>query len=230
MRTIVVVAWSAGLVLAACGGMSSSSNTDAGSSEGGSCVDIDLSTYDQSCSVDGDCILIAAGHLCPGACGCPAAPINAKEQARYEAAVAPAHLLACPCAFPGSPRCVQNKCTLCTPNSTEPGCSDGGVGDGGPSDVDASVCVNVDPASLGLQCTLDSDCNSVGVGNLCSGTCNCPDGSIRSSALAQYQSLIAPVMFVPCNCPALGTSHCIAGACTWCSFGMNPAPGCPDGG
>ncbi len=223
MRTFVV-AWSAGLVFAACGGMSASSSEDGGSGEGGACVNIDLSTYDQSCSLDGDCILVAAGNLCPGACGCPASPINVKEQARYEAAVAPAHLLACPCAYPGSPRCVQNKCTLCTPNSTEPGCFDGGTG------VDASVCVNVDPASFGLQCNQDNDCVNVAVGNLCNGTCNCPDGSIRSSALGQYQTLITPVMFVPCNCPALGTSHCIAGACTWCSFGMNPAPGCPDAG
>jgi hypothetical protein len=57
------------------------------------CVNVDLSTYDRSCSKDSDCMAIASGTLCPGGacyfcCGGNAA-INVDGKARYEQTIAP---------------------------------------------------------------------------------------------------------------------------------------------
>jgi hypothetical protein len=101
---------------------------DAGApGDSGVCVDIDLTTYDQTCNADSDCIDITAGVVCSGQCACGGSTINVDGQARYEAAVAPVDTLGCPCPPDGITRCLQNHCTLCGfgPNQP-PGCGDGG--------------------------------------------------------------------------------------------------------
>ena len=98
-----------------------------GSGDGVACVDVDLTAYDRSCKVDPDCTIITAGQYCTGICTCGNATINTAGEARYRAQIAGIPTTACPCAFPGTPRCVQGTCTICTfgPGSP-PGCPDGG--------------------------------------------------------------------------------------------------------
>ena len=87
-----------GLTLAACGGSvaTDSRSPDAGAppassgAEAGTdawvCVDIDPSTFDQTCTADTDCEAIAAGTYCSGMppCFCPFAVINVDGDARYQ--------------------------------------------------------------------------------------------------------------------------------------------------
>jgi hypothetical protein len=79
------------------------------------CVDIVLSTYDQSCQKSSDCIGITAGEVCTGGCACGGAVINVSEEARYNQAIAGIQSEGCPCPPPGMPTCVQGTCTTCTP-------------------------------------------------------------------------------------------------------------------
>jgi hypothetical protein len=97
--------------------------------DAGVCVNVDVSTYDQSCTVDSDCVEISAGLLCDKDCLCGGSTINGDGQARYDAAIAPLGTgPACSCPGFGNPRCVKGHCTMCggpgAPN--QPGCPDGG--------------------------------------------------------------------------------------------------------
>jgi hypothetical protein len=65
-------------------GQDAGDNADAGSA----CVDVDVSTYDDSCSTDSDCIAITSGVICPGDWLCVDATINVDGQARYEQTIA----------------------------------------------------------------------------------------------------------------------------------------------
>jgi hypothetical protein len=65
--------------------------------DGGTCVDIELSTYDQSCNQPSDCILIQTGEVCSGQCSCGGTPVSASEQSRYEQATSGIKFSACPC-------------------------------------------------------------------------------------------------------------------------------------
>ena len=142
LTACITVILSAGALGGACGGSSSGGGlgdagptTDAGPTDAGvtdarseaACVTIDPAAYDKSCGGDSDCIIVPAGTLCTGGCGCGGVPINTSGSARYQAATASVKLLACPCASPGRLRCVQNTCTLCVFGpSNPPGCPDGG--------------------------------------------------------------------------------------------------------
>jgi hypothetical protein len=94
------------------------------------CVFIDPSTYDRSCVEDIDCIGITAGKICTGGCQCGGAAINASEQARYNAAIAPVGMGGiCPCPAFGPIRCAMGQCTVCSFGLNPPpppGCGDGG--------------------------------------------------------------------------------------------------------
>jgi hypothetical protein len=82
------------------------------------CVDVDISTYDTSCTRASDCILIATGEICSNGCACPGSPVSASEQVRYDEAVAgirPAMPTApptfCSCFDEVAPSCVEGKCS-----------------------------------------------------------------------------------------------------------------------
>jgi hypothetical protein len=81
--------------------------------DGGACVYVDLSTYDQSCQVDGDCTTIRSGLVCAGACNCGGdSPINVDGEARYQATVASLSFPStCLCPPPTPVRCVAKRCT-----------------------------------------------------------------------------------------------------------------------
>jgi len=127
-------------LLGACGGKQlggGSPDGGSGGSDGGvymapdgaTCVDIDLSTYDQSCAADSDCISITAGPICEGSCECGGATVNASEQSRYQNAIAPLASTrgVCGCFAEGIPQCVHGTCTFCSLGSNGSGCIDGGA-------------------------------------------------------------------------------------------------------
>jgi hypothetical protein len=66
---------------ASCGG-----STDTANADGGVCVAIDVSTYDQSCNAASDCIVIQTGNVCSEECVCGSSTVNASEEARYNEA------------------------------------------------------------------------------------------------------------------------------------------------
>lgn len=79
--------------------------------DGGACVNIDLSTYDRSCTTTEDCIRIQAGTVCSDTCACGNASVNADGQARYQQTIAPlGPTPACGCPNEPVPKCVQGQC------------------------------------------------------------------------------------------------------------------------
>jgi hypothetical protein len=96
------------------------------STDSGACVNVDLSTYDTSCTQDSDCVEIASGEICPRTTCyfCGGSAVNVSEEARYQAAiasiaaadaVATPEPFACGCPFFGNPVCAAGQCTLCVP-------------------------------------------------------------------------------------------------------------------
>jgi hypothetical protein len=88
-------------------------------SAGTRCVDVDLSTYDRSCSTASDCVEVTSGMVCPGACRCGNAAINATGSNRYWQVVAPLQLGLCNCPDDQGTHCIQGKCAHCP---GDPGC------------------------------------------------------------------------------------------------------------
>jgi hypothetical protein len=90
---------------------------DAGATDGGLCVNVDLSTYDRSCDTASDCIYIAAGTICSGACACGNAVVNAAGQARYQQTLAPLPRgPVCHCPNEPIPQCVEGECVIPVPD------------------------------------------------------------------------------------------------------------------
>lgn len=99
---------------------------DAGCTDGG----IAASSYDQSCTIDSDCIAIAEGNSC-SLCGfnCPNAAINVGQYGKYLADIAytPADLSgqrqACSgvCGVTSAPCCVGGACQACAVVVVHPG-------------------------------------------------------------------------------------------------------------
>jgi hypothetical protein len=90
------------------------------------CVNIDLSTYDQSCNTASDCTTILTGQVCNGACECLGSPINVSGEAQYEQATQSIMFGECGCPSEGALACVQGTCTICGFGATQPGCPDAG--------------------------------------------------------------------------------------------------------
>jgi hypothetical protein len=101
---------------------------DSAAPDAGQCVDIELSTYDQSCQESSDCVAIYSGTVCTGAgsCLCPGSAINQSGQARYDAVINSLTFTGPPCACPffGSPTCASGTCVMCVPGSGTAGCPD----------------------------------------------------------------------------------------------------------
>lgn len=138
------------LVLFACGGsISPSASADGGSTDaptsdaaagsdasadGAACATIDPASFDQSCSVDADCVEITAGRFCAGQpwCLCGGVTINASGKARYDSEFQSIESSlkqgpgGCTCPYLGKPRCVSKHCLLCGGAGAQAGCPDGG--------------------------------------------------------------------------------------------------------
>jgi hypothetical protein len=109
---------------AGCGDSGTTANDDSGISvndggefdggisdaDGGTCVDIELSTYDVSCNQASDCILIQTGEVCSGQCSCGGLPVSASEQSRYDQATSGITFGACSCPKELPPLCFENRC------------------------------------------------------------------------------------------------------------------------
>jgi hypothetical protein len=235
-------------VLAACGGKveGGGPGPDGGNDggvitepDGAVCVDIVLSSYDQSCTTSSDCIGIVSGVLCSTSCLCGGSTVNKSGQARYDAALSELSRIGpeCNCPAQPAPECVHGTCTLCDSfEGRNPACSDGGTvtSDGSTGDetvtVDAkSTCVEIDLASYDQSCNTASDCTLIETGLVCSGSCNCGGSPINVSGEAQYEKATSGITFEECPCAEEGPLQCVGGTCTLCS-GSPPPPGCPDGG
>jgi hypothetical protein len=102
------------------GGGSISATTGSATSGGGPCLIVQPSSYDRSCSVDKDCILVGQGVTsCDFSCRCGNATVNANAQAQYDKDIARALALAgpgiaCPCPPPVAtmPYCHAGTCQL----------------------------------------------------------------------------------------------------------------------
>jgi hypothetical protein len=95
-------------------------------SDGGTCVDIDLSTYSTTCSVDSDCIVIQGGEICDDDCFCGNAAVSASGQARYDAAVQSIVPGDCGCTGVPAPQCVMGQCVECVGPNQPAGCLENG--------------------------------------------------------------------------------------------------------
>ncbi len=122
--------------LIGCGGLvgsppdASPADASAGDGDAGACVTIAASSFDQSCTLDSDCMTIVSGTFCSDqprcVCTSPVA-INVAGQSQYQAqlqaVLALGPQLGCFCPYVAPPRCIGNACTACGyPNS----CPDGG--------------------------------------------------------------------------------------------------------
>jgi len=85
-----------------------------GCPNGNTCGTIEASNYDQSCSVDSDCVLEPEGNFCEAGCtNCAGAAISVNAQAQYEADLASriSTPLICPCPESLPAVCDNGKCT-----------------------------------------------------------------------------------------------------------------------
>ncbi|MEO7108924.1 MAG: hypothetical protein ABI183_00685 [Polyangiaceae bacterium] len=103
--------------------------------------------------------------------------------------------------------------------------------------VDASVCIDLDPADYDTSCNADTDCIDITAGEICSGyNCTCGGATISTKDQDKYDALfnsIHPSTGPICSCPYFGTPRCVQGTCTFCprSDLGGPIPaGCPDAG
>jgi hypothetical protein len=197
---------------------SSSSASSSGSS--GGCVDIDVTTYNQSCVSGSDCISVTGGHLCAGSCLTGGATVNRAEQARYQSAIASVKLGLCTQPILPPPQCIQNKCTLCWGQANDPvGCA-----------RDGGSCVDVVPASYDQSCQADTDCIEITAGHLCPGACSCGGATIRASERPRYDATTSGIFGLACPCAAGPRPKCVQDKCINCGYGPNQPPGCSDGG
>jgi len=210
---------------------SGSHDTGAIGVDGGVCIDIDPSTFDQSCQSDSDCVPITSGPLCDGyTCTCPGGgAINASAEASYQALVSSIHpgkgpLCECP-AFPG-PQCLGGVCTVCSGLEGDPPACHSTPPDAG---ADGSACVDVDLATYDRSCQYSADCIGITPGVLCPGSCTCGGAAVNVSEQLRYQNTILQLgTSTECPCVAGPAVACIQNECSLCGFGNLPE--CPDGG
>jgi hypothetical protein len=190
---------------AASGGSAGSTSSSGGSADdGGRCVNVDLSSYDQSCNQASDCVYVQSGEVCSGQCGCGNAVINAAGEARYRQATASIDWAECMCLDQPTPQCVDHRCAS-------------------GSSVEGS-CVNVDLSTYDQTCTADTDCIGVTAGQICTGGCACGGSTINVNGEARYQAAVSSVQTLACPCAADGIPRCIQNRCT-----LSGGPGRPSG-
>lgn len=156
----LVIGW---LIVTGCGGATvrpppadASEVPDASATSPGddaSCL-IQASNFDQSCSVDSDCVSLAgqfpvtSGNYCASICPCPADAINRAAIGTYIAAVSQTPygmgalpIVGCNCAAGAGPCCVAGQCsTSCPTPCSQPPCSTDNNDSGGP-DLDATAAL-----------------------------------------------------------------------------------------
>jgi hypothetical protein len=109
---------------------------DVGTADSASCAIVLASQYDQSCTVDSDCVPVGQVSSCPaGACdGCWEATVNRCAAPQYMTALArafaslpPGSVCNCPAEIVGEAVCRAGKCQLWNgPGDTAPACANAG--------------------------------------------------------------------------------------------------------
>jgi hypothetical protein len=72
------------------------------------------------------------------------------------------------------------------------------------------------------SCSAPSDCSAVFLGNACTSSCACENGTIASSSVAQYEAdykAVADGGGIVCPCPPPEPPSCCKGACV-----LGPCP------
>ena len=221
MTQVVLAMAMVPVAFAACGGRAleqgggapdSGPNTDAAT-----CVTVDVSTYDRSCTRASDCITISAGTLCDGDCRCGGSTVNADGMAAYDSATSSLSLGDCFCPSTPAPQCIDNQCTICTGAPSDPSSCGVMVGDDtGPS------CVDVDISSFDVSCRNDGDCIEVTTGEICSDSCACGGSAISATEEQRYEEETSGIPTEACPCVSAGSPRCVAGSCAICPPPSNP--------
>jgi hypothetical protein len=75
------------------------------------CVDIDVTTYDTTCSTDEDCVALPTGQICSGECDCGGgSAVNVDNTASWQAATSGIVWGECECPAGLPPVCAQGQC------------------------------------------------------------------------------------------------------------------------
>ncbi len=196
--------------------------------DGGRCVAIDVAPSDLSCGSDRDCTIVRSGEVCSGQCSCGNTPVNAGAAARVQSETASLTLVACPCAYPGEPRCLCGQCTRWLGPDQPAGCDDAGttavedsgtgiVDGGGPetaiSTADGGRCVDIELSTYDQSCTQTSDCVLIQTGEVCSGQCACGGEPVNISEKPRYQQATSGIGFGTCSCPLEFAPICFEKRC-----------------
>jgi hypothetical protein len=126
--------WATAINTALCTGTPDASVDTGTAPDAAVCIDIDPTTFDNTCNVDADCMAVTGGTFCGNGpwCMCLGATINVDGQTRYQAEIADLESRikpgpgGCTCPFFGSPRCNLGHCALCGGAAGNEGCPDGG--------------------------------------------------------------------------------------------------------
>jgi hypothetical protein len=106
----------------------------------------------------------------------------------------------------------------------------GAGADGGYTEPDGAVCVDIELSSYDRSCIATSDCTAISTGPICPGSCACGDAPVNKSGVARYEAAISGIRLGSrCLCIDEGTPTCVGGSCILCPFGSK-VPGCTDGG
>jgi hypothetical protein len=83
---------------------------------------IEASSYDQSCTLDSDCVAVFSGSFCGDhECACENSAINVSAQTRYVADLQNDHAPECPCPSPPAVSCNGGTCGLRTNSAVDAG-------------------------------------------------------------------------------------------------------------
>ena len=137
---------------------------------GGDGTTLDAADYDQSCSLNSECVVVTDGDVCLAGCACADAAVAASAEAAFRAdfdaidATCGPIPDGTPCAGcqESFPICVGGSCTT-------------------------RVAREVSAEGVDKSCTVDDDCTVVFEGDVCD-TCKCPSAAIAKSAEAGYNA------------------------------------------
>ena len=222
-------------------GPSSSSTSSSGGSSSSTdpmCVDINPSSFDQSCNQNSDCVGVASGAFCTGDCFCPDAAINGSGYSQYQAEISSIMPGLCGCPAESPPACSGHTCVPCDQGPDNPPECQEGPDASVAIEASTGACVDIDVTTYDQSCQSDSDCVEITAGQICTDGCLCGGSTINASGLPRYDAAIGSIgNTLACPCASNGHPVCsparAPGAKAMC-FLCPPGADCvsvgPDGG
>jgi hypothetical protein len=197
--------WSSGSSGGSSGAPSGSgSTTSTSGSSTGACINVNPSSFDQSCNLSSDCVAIVSGTICTGECLCGGnAAINVSDQSRYFAEVKAVVLGMCGCPAGAPAACSNHTCVACT---------------GRPSDPP-----ECGPTVIGIEAGVAPVCKQTMAGGSSGG----PDGG-PCTVEANESCSDGTTYNVTCSCPAATCACTQSGPNGGSSGGPFPFSGCAD--